>query len=259
VSIPVDLTLAIFVSSSLSAGAGAFLGSYLKKKGENLATKEDLDDLVEQVRAVTTTTKEIEASISNEVWDRQRQWELKRDAVYSVLQAIAAADDAIVDLVNVLGSEQLNELETFEKLLSLTWAKSYESLENLGQKRALALIICERGLTDVVLDIKKAVQNIMMELHAGKPDAYSLRAAKLGKDMVLAYALGRLELGIAAPSTRQSSESSAAPSKKRRTGERVAGRSRQKQAAFHDFLRLRTVLSGFNNSCKCCGNARWSR
>jgi hypothetical protein len=35
------------------AGAGAYLGSYLKKKGENLATHEDIHELVEHVAAVT--------------------------------------------------------------------------------------------------------------------------------------------------------------------------------------------------------------
>lgn len=55
----------------LVAGVGSFggsyLGAYFKKKGENYATKEDLGDLVQQVRAVTTVTKEIEAKISDEV------------------------------------------------------------------------------------------------------------------------------------------------------------------------------------------------
>jgi hypothetical protein len=54
---------------------GSFLGSYMKKKGENLATRGALGDLVEQVRATTTATKAIEAKLSNEVWDRQRLWE----------------------------------------------------------------------------------------------------------------------------------------------------------------------------------------
>jgi hypothetical protein len=52
----------------------AYFGSYFHKKGENFATHEDIDKLVDQVRAVTTTTKQIEAKISNEVWDRQKQW-----------------------------------------------------------------------------------------------------------------------------------------------------------------------------------------
>ncbi len=37
---------------------GSYLASYLKKKGKNLATHEHLEMLVEQVRAVTTATKE---------------------------------------------------------------------------------------------------------------------------------------------------------------------------------------------------------
>jgi hypothetical protein len=51
---------------------------YLKKKGENLATHEDIGKLIDQVRAVTITTKEIEASISDRSWNRQKHWEMKR-------------------------------------------------------------------------------------------------------------------------------------------------------------------------------------
>ena len=56
-----------------SAFLGSYLGAYLKKKGENLATHEDLSHLVKQMQAVTMATKEIEAKTSNEVWDRQRR------------------------------------------------------------------------------------------------------------------------------------------------------------------------------------------
>lgn len=69
---------------------GAYLGSYLKKKGENLARREDIEGLVEQVSAVTKATKEIEAKISSNVWDRQKQWELKRDLL---LDAVKRMDE----------------------------------------------------------------------------------------------------------------------------------------------------------------------
>ena len=65
-----SLILALFI--------GGFWKSYMAKKGENLATHEDIDKLVEQVSAVTKATKDIEAKISSEVWDRQRRWDLKR-------------------------------------------------------------------------------------------------------------------------------------------------------------------------------------
>src|ERR1700688_645275 len=58
----------------LAAFLGSFLPGYMKKKGENLATHEDIKLLTDQVAAVTTTAKEIEAKISSEVWDRQKRW-----------------------------------------------------------------------------------------------------------------------------------------------------------------------------------------
>jgi len=58
-----NLDIGIAVTTLVSAGIGAYLGAYLKKKGENLATHEDIGKLLDQVRAVTTITKEIEAKI----------------------------------------------------------------------------------------------------------------------------------------------------------------------------------------------------
>src|SRR4029077_2751144 len=53
-----DLTWALVLIPFVSAAVGAYFGGYLKKKGENLATHEDIDQLVAQVSAVTQSTKE---------------------------------------------------------------------------------------------------------------------------------------------------------------------------------------------------------
>jgi hypothetical protein len=90
---------------ALCAGAGGFLGSYLKRKGENLATHEDIDKLVEQVRAVTTATKEIEAKISSDVWDRQKRWEVKREVIFEVTKRIALVQDKLGSLQAVYQTE----------------------------------------------------------------------------------------------------------------------------------------------------------
>jgi hypothetical protein len=72
------------VTTALVSGAAAYLGSYLRKKGENLATHEDIDKLVEQVSAVTVATKQIESKISNEAWRRERRAELQLKAIEAV-------------------------------------------------------------------------------------------------------------------------------------------------------------------------------
>jgi hypothetical protein len=78
-----------FVASALGAGVGAYISSYLKKKGENLATHEDIDKLIDQVSAVTKATKQIEATISNETWQRERRAELQLKLIDSVNELIS--------------------------------------------------------------------------------------------------------------------------------------------------------------------------
>lgn len=69
------------LTTLVTAFVGSFLAGYLKRKGENLATHEDIDKLVDQVAAVTTTAKEIEARISNEAWRRERRSDLQLKAI----------------------------------------------------------------------------------------------------------------------------------------------------------------------------------
>jgi hypothetical protein len=51
----------------LCAGLGAFLGAYLKKKADNLATAEDFRGLLEQVKLQTKATEEIRTEMQREL------------------------------------------------------------------------------------------------------------------------------------------------------------------------------------------------
>jgi hypothetical protein len=92
--------ITLVLTTLASAFAGSYLAGYLKKKGENLATHEDIAKLVEQVSAVTKATKHIEARISNETWRRERRSDLQLRTIESfstltsdyIQRSIAAAD-----------------------------------------------------------------------------------------------------------------------------------------------------------------------
>jgi len=99
------VNVAYLVLTALVAGVGGYFGAYWKQKGKNLATHEDIDKLVDQVAAVTQTTKEIEAKISNEMWDRQKRWELKRDVLFQATKRLADAEDALLSIDSVLQVE----------------------------------------------------------------------------------------------------------------------------------------------------------
>jgi hypothetical protein len=77
---------------------GAAVGAYFKRRAENLATHDDLDKLVAQMAAVTATTENIKAAISDDVWDRQEQWKMRRDTVFEVVRALGTLDNALLEL-----------------------------------------------------------------------------------------------------------------------------------------------------------------
>lgn len=58
---------AIMVLGLISAGLGAFVGAYLKRKGEHIATKEDFDVLLRQIRVQTKATEEIKAEVQRDL------------------------------------------------------------------------------------------------------------------------------------------------------------------------------------------------
>jgi hypothetical protein len=80
----------------VGAGVGAYLGAYFRNRGVSRAIQEDLDELV--MKAVTQATKEIEAKMSNDMWDRQKRWEMKRDAFFAVVRDLESMERALSDL-----------------------------------------------------------------------------------------------------------------------------------------------------------------
>jgi hypothetical protein len=142
----INLTWAITVVPFISAGAGAYLGSYLKRKGENLATHEDIDKLVDQVRAVTTTTKEIEATISGDLWDRQKQWELKREILFDAAKRLHDVENKLSSLhtywrMRIAGEIDESARVTLEHQYVTEWQEACRSLEETG---TLVNVTCSR-------------------------------------------------------------------------------------------------------------------
>jgi hypothetical protein len=139
------MALMFWAITALMAGFGAYFGSYFKKKGENLATHEDIGKLVDQVRAVTVTAKEIEANISDRSWNRQKHWEMKREAIFSVMASLGRADEALHTLA--LAAKALNESKEPGFLRGAEREarnECYQQIEDFDMKRALALIVWEK-------------------------------------------------------------------------------------------------------------------
>lgn len=177
------LPTAIFISLSFLLGLFATsLKSYVSKKGENLATKEDVAEL-------TRIAKEIEAKVSDEVWSRQRRWELKREAAFEALKELGTLHMAVRTLAATYASLsrkdgslltapetqartqlQHKALATFDeassafgKAMLLTWAVCGQNVQN-------QLAITEQMLVGIALSFVKdpgntgSIAEVMMQM-----------------------------------------------------------------------------------------------
>src|ERR1700722_320823 len=85
----------------------AFLKAYGTKKGENLATKEDLQNVLEQVKAVTRTTEEIKTDLSEKAWSKQRHWDMKRDAALDVVKIFGEMEQILNNVFHIRNPETI--------------------------------------------------------------------------------------------------------------------------------------------------------
>ena len=90
----------------VAAAVAAYLGVYWAKRGQNKAIHQDLDKLLDQTNAVTQATKSIEAAISNEMWDRQKRWEIKRDVLFELIREFGSIEYNLAIYANDVSSRE---------------------------------------------------------------------------------------------------------------------------------------------------------
>jgi hypothetical protein len=60
---PIEWSLLMLAVSLVSAAVGAFVGAYLKKRGEEYATRHDIDDILERLELTTKKTEEVKSEV----------------------------------------------------------------------------------------------------------------------------------------------------------------------------------------------------
>lgn len=169
--------LSVWILSTLiGAFVGSFLGAYLKTKGENLATHEDLDKLIKQMEATTNATKAIEARISNEVWDRQRQWEMKRDAI----------------LEGAFGNQESIAIDAFSR-----------ASHNFQRARLVVSVVCGNEVQTAFIEVEALLKRATLEVADGNIADYSATLPHINASATKVIRAIRKELGLDTPATIQ--------------------------------------------------------
>jgi len=156
-----------------SAFLGSYLGAYLKKKGENQAIHEDLTNVLEQVSAVTTTTKTIEAKISDDVWRRQKHWELKRDVLFEVLRKFRAAEETLVFFDGLMGVHAENpEVTHFLKSSVEAGEKWLAASGEFEEAQSLLEAVCDQELVAASKRLRRHLRSVAVKIGNKEFEAY---------------------------------------------------------------------------------------
>jgi hypothetical protein len=189
--------LVLFLLPFIAAAAGAYLGAYLRKKGENLATHEDIEKLNDQVRVVTTTAKEIEAKISDELWNRQKLWELKREVLFEAARSLAAIDEAIIGLDSLLQVERNPDELGWDVIEAEQHAKWKRASVRFDEAKMLVDMVCERETSQAFAKFQMIATQIAQAVTRNRDAEFRSESSKeLSLSLFAARAAVRKELGI---------------------------------------------------------------
>lgn len=204
--------------SAFGGLVGSFLTAYAKKRGENLATKADFDELLRQLRVQTRETEEIKSEIAKTSWVDQQRWDFKRE-VYSQLLAILEEIRQ--------KTAWLAEFFSTSSFPASDPSKQREALEMYGrhmlERGVLDKLIAHRGMAGMILseEALHALDNLshqfdeiarILTVHPSMDDAVSffaswanpagglVEATKTAYDLVREAAKKDLLLGRAASS-----------------------------------------------------------
>jgi len=128
--------LLIIGLSLVGSYIGNFINSYAKKRGENLATKADINEIKTQLSSTTKITEEIKNDIQHQVWRKQQIETIKRNKLEEYLQYIYIAQESLSkDMKNqyfktteIIDSHALSKATMLQKLYFPELKQSHSQL-----------------------------------------------------------------------------------------------------------------------------------
>lgn len=175
-----------------------YLTGYAKKKGENLATHEDIGKLTDEVAAVTKTAKEIEAKISSDVWDRQKRWELKREVLSEATRKASQLNDTLRTLHTTLHlvrndpfPDDVDLLRRKKEILT-RWNKA---VSEFTETTLWVGVVCGQEVTMAIHDLAVVATTIAVDVNKGEGN-YEEEMEKFNGKLFVTLKAIREELGI---------------------------------------------------------------
>lgn len=137
----------IAIISLIFSGLGAYLSTYLRKKGEQTAIMEDLNDIKNQLKHTTETIETVKASISKNLYIKKSKWDFKKSIYYDLIINLTALRTYTLEFKNYPeGSEKKDS--SFQKL--------YETLQTIMKHKEVGGIFIDQPIMDKIFQLGEA-------------------------------------------------------------------------------------------------------
>jgi hypothetical protein len=152
---PLDLTSLIMIAAV--AGVGGYLGAYLREKGRNLATREDIATL-------TKLTEEVKSEISQRRWLDQKRWDFRRDIYWELLGKLSEFQVLMTRFLQVLPTTLdgfKTHQQTFTQLAEQLWPKALE----LSRADGIGRTVLPQTVIDALEKLQRSATDEILKLH----------------------------------------------------------------------------------------------
>lgn len=162
----------ILILSVICSALIAYVVAYVKKKGENYATKEDFEELLRQIKATTRATEEIKTEISSGAWVNQQRWELRKNIYLILLEKLNESKYALGEVMEAEGGIFEGDEAEREKYIDERLEKIKRVSEDIRKSVELSgvLFLSDNALK-VLRDYENAEENRLKAL-SEMPDLY---------------------------------------------------------------------------------------
>jgi hypothetical protein len=186
------------ITTFLSALFGSAFGGYFGKRGEIHALHEDINKVIRQNEAITTANETIKDELTNRSWDRQRQWEMRRDAVLAVVQSLGRARDALMYLSGMV--ETTRESLTYEwqrhpKMMELS-GELFRRLEEFDEKRLIASFLCSPEFADALTQAGRTIRSALATVKKESQFSMENLFPPVKESVSSALLIARREIGL---------------------------------------------------------------
>lgn len=189
-----SLTTILFVCVGATSAFGAWLATYMKEKGRNFATKEDLEQIIQQQSGIAKAVENVKAEVTSTHWQNQQIWSQKLTVFTDVSRNLLLLKQALERLLDFLpavqSSEESEENMHFKKLFAHYEKQLYDSRGAIESAIPTVVLLS----IDASSCLEEGLRRFQDESSDNMPEIFKFKARAVADTLLSFQNIARSEL-----------------------------------------------------------------